>query len=178
MCSSMLLVVQSTIVAASIVRGSAPRPTTISLVLTRSCPKAGPVTPATPTRARTTAASPRVLLMSLSPGDGLTRDRSVARDGRARGRIAGPGWPKTNRRRSMASSRSDAQLRVERVAQPVADQVDAERGERERRPWEGRQPPGDVEEIAALAQHATPGRGRWLDAEAEEADGSLGHDEL
>src|SRR6266850_3818489 len=31
MCSSMLLVVQSTIVAASIVRGSAPRPTTISL---------------------------------------------------------------------------------------------------------------------------------------------------
>src|SRR5882762_8206122 len=36
MCSSMLFVVQSTIVTASIVRGSAPRPTTTSLARTRS----------------------------------------------------------------------------------------------------------------------------------------------
>ena len=37
MCSSMLFVVQSTMVTASIVRGSAPSPTTISFVLLRSC---------------------------------------------------------------------------------------------------------------------------------------------
>ena len=36
MCSSMLLVVQSTIMTPSMVRGSAPSPTTISFVLTRS----------------------------------------------------------------------------------------------------------------------------------------------
>src|SRR3989475_5703839 len=36
MCSSMLLVVQSTMVTASMVRGSAPRPTTTSFVLLRS----------------------------------------------------------------------------------------------------------------------------------------------
>src|SRR5216684_1442164 len=41
MCSSMLLVVQSTIVTASMVRGSAPRPTTTSLVRARSWPGAG-----------------------------------------------------------------------------------------------------------------------------------------
>src|SRR2546425_6496198 len=42
MCSSMLLVVQSTIVTASIVRGSAPRPITISLVRARSWARAVP----------------------------------------------------------------------------------------------------------------------------------------
>src|SRR5258706_1545333 len=42
MCSSMLLVVQSTIVAASIVRGSAPRPTTISLPRPWACATLGP----------------------------------------------------------------------------------------------------------------------------------------
>src|SRR3989442_4323159 len=51
MCSSMLLVVQSTIVTASIVRGSAPRPITISLVRARSWARAVPA----PASARATA---------------------------------------------------------------------------------------------------------------------------
>src|SRR3990172_299231 len=41
MCSSCVLVVQSTIVTASIVRGSAPRPRMTSLLLTRSWAPAG-----------------------------------------------------------------------------------------------------------------------------------------
>src|SRR5919198_1956452 len=51
MCSSWVFVVQSTIVTASIVRGSAPRPTMTSLVRARSSARAAPA----PTRARTTA---------------------------------------------------------------------------------------------------------------------------
>src|SRR5919201_6470729 len=77
MCSSMLLVVQSTIVAASIVRGSAPRPTTTSFVLTRSWARAGPARTA---MATTTTAKRDSGLMRRLPGAGLTRDRSVARD--------------------------------------------------------------------------------------------------
>src|SRR2546427_3735272 len=68
---------------------------------------------------------------------------------------------------------SESELRIQRVAQPVAQQVDAERRQRERRAGERGQPPRDVEKIAALRQHAAPrGRGR-LDAEAEEADRGL-----
>src|SRR4029450_9853813 len=46
MCSSMLLVVQSTIVTASIVRGSAPSPTTISLPRACDWPAGAPSGPA------------------------------------------------------------------------------------------------------------------------------------
>src|SRR5213592_1073096 len=53
MCSSMLLVVQSTIVTASIVRGSAPSPTTISLRLTRSWASADPASATATARAVT-----------------------------------------------------------------------------------------------------------------------------
>src|SRR5262245_37999369 len=73
---------------------------------------------------------------------------------------------------------SDAELGIERVAQPVTQQVDAQRGEGQRGAGEGGQPPRDVEEVAALAQHAAPGRRGRLHAEAEKADGGLGHDEL
>src|SRR5262245_64948333 len=55
--------------------------------------------------------------------------------------------------------RSDPELGVERIAQPVAEQVHAERGERQRGAGERGEPPGDVEEVAALGEHAAP-RGR------------------
>src|SRR5712691_11210143 len=72
---------------------------------------------------------------------------------------------------------SESELRIQRVAEPVAQQVDAERRERERRAGERGQPPRDVEKVAALREHAAPrGRGR-LDAEAEEADRGLRDDE-
>src|SRR6266571_458007 len=72
---------------------------------------------------------------------------------------------------------SESELRIQRVAEPVAQQVDAERRERERCAGERGQPPRDVEKVAALREHAAPrGRGR-LDAEAEEADRGLRDDE-
>src|SRR5688500_8097838 len=72
----------------------------------------------------------------------------------------------------------DSEFRVEGVAQPVAEQVHPERGERERDAGEGGQPPRDVQEITALGEHAAPRGGGRLHAEAEEADGRLRHDEL
>src|SRR4029453_521248 len=55
---------------------------------------------------------------------------------------------------------SGAEFRVEHVAQPVPDEVDAERGQGQGRAGEGGQPPRDVEVVAALRQHAAPRRGR------------------
>src|SRR3990167_11348250 len=138
--SSGVLVVQSTIVTASIVRGSPPSPITISLLLARSWAPAG----AAASRARASEAARAAL--------------------RPRIRIS-------------FSLRSDPELGVEAVAQPVAQQVDAERGQRERGAGERGEPPRDVQEVAALREHAAPGRCGRLDAEAEEADRRLGHDE-
>src|SRR5882672_4374255 len=76
-----------------------------------------------------------------------------------------------------ARRRSDPKLRVQGVAEPVAEQVDAERGERQRRAGKRREPPRDVEEVAALRQHAAPRRRRRLDAEPEKADRRFGDDE-
>src|SRR5439155_20995223 len=73
---------------------------------------------------------------------------------------------------------SDPELRIQRVAKPVADQIDGERGERQRGARQRRQPPRDVKEVAALRQHAAPRRRRRLHAEAEKADRRLPHDEL
>src|SRR5713101_3071738 len=132
MCSSWVFVVQSTIVTASIVRGSAAIPTTISLRARRSCASAGTAT----TRTETSIIRARIAI-SLH-----------------------------------------AELGIERVPEPVAQQVDAERGQGQRGAREGGEPPGDVEEVAALGQHAAPRRCRRLHAEAQEADRGLGHHEL
>ena len=67
MCSSMLLVVQSTIITPSMVRGSAPSPTTISFVLARSWAAAALTSEATTATTRATTTRPRVLPMRLSP---------------------------------------------------------------------------------------------------------------
>src|SRR5260370_15334610 len=79
--------------------------------------------------------------------------------------------------RALLWERSDAESGIDRVAEPVAEQVDAERREGERRAREGGEPPGDVEEVAALGEHAPPRGRRRLDAEAEEADRRLHDDE-
>src|SRR5262245_23523100 len=79
MCSSMLLVVQSTIITPSMVRGSAPRPTTISFVFARSCAAAGATSEATMATTSATTTRPRLLPMRVSPGCGIGWGRSVAR---------------------------------------------------------------------------------------------------
>src|SRR5437667_3288972 len=108
MCSSWVLVVQSTIVTANIVRGSAAIPTTISLRAIRSCASAGTATTRTETRS-------------------------------IRARIAISLY---------------GELRIEGIAQPVAEQVHAERGQGQRGPRERGEPPSHVEEVATLGQHA------------------------
>src|SRR5436190_1040610 len=132
----MLLVVQSTMVTPSSVRGSAPRPTTISFVRARSCASAA----------------------------GAARLNSVR--------------PTASTLRARMDLSLHAELGIEGIAQPVAEQIHAERGEGQRESRKGGQPPGDVEKIAALTEHASPRRRGRLHAEAEEADGGLGHDEL
>src|SRR5512132_198613 len=128
MCSIMLLVVQSTMVVPSRVRGSAPRPTTISLVRARSW--------------------------------------ACAVDDRARASVTDSTRSRVTPRME-ASGGSDSELRIEGVAEPVAEQVDAERGEGEGQAGERHEPPRHVEEVAALRQHAAPRRGGRLHAEAE-----------
>src|SRR6266436_5389628 len=170
MCSSMLLVVQSTIVTASIVRGSAPRPITISLLLTRSWASAGAAS-ATTTRTTVTARKKERIgspFVSTTRGrreprvasDGYTGLRLVSTTrGRREPRVASDGY---------TGLLLNAKLRIERAAEPVAEQVHAERRQRQRRARKGGQPPRDVEEVAALGQHRAPrGSGR-LNAEAEE----------
>src|SRR5438876_11506753 len=49
---------------------------------------------------------------------------------------------------------SDPELRVQGVAQPVSEQVDAERREREGGDGERGEQPGDVEKVPALGQHS------------------------
>src|SRR5438128_10989945 len=69
---------------------------------------------------------------------------------------------------------SDPELRVQGVAQPVAEQIDAKRREREGRAGQRREPPGDIEEVAALREHTAPRRRRCLDAEYEIGDRRVG----
>ena len=84
MCSSMLLVVQSTIMTPSMVRGSAPSPTTISFVLTRSWAAAAVTKEATAAMTSATTTRPRVLPMRLLSLATESWVRSVARQCRAR----------------------------------------------------------------------------------------------
>src|SRR6267143_3958776 len=67
MCSSMLFVVQSTMVTASIVRGSAPSPTTISFVLLRSWAWTG-ATPSAATSSTASVATRNAIRMSVLLG--------------------------------------------------------------------------------------------------------------
>src|SRR5207253_10633398 len=131
MCSSMLFVVQSTIVTPSIVRGSAPRPTTISLVRARSCARAGEDAPAvSATRATTSRQRRSRKAFSL-----WMRGRAPiinVNGKRGKGVTRRPG--------------SNPKLRIEPVAQPIAEEIHAERRERQRGAGEGGEPPRHVEE--------------------------------
>src|SRR5438874_2542956 len=53
----------------------------------------------------------------------------------------------------------DFQARVERVAEPVTEEIDAEDGDENGQAREGREPPRGREIRAAVGEHAAPGRG-------------------
>src|SRR5262252_252385 len=72
-----------------------------------------------------------------------------------------------------------AQFWVERVAQCVAEEAEAEDGERNRKTWKDRDPwRGRRVFLGAALQHQPPGRGRLLHAEAEIGERSFGEDRL
>ena len=60
-------------------------------------------------------------------------------------------------------------LRVQHVAQAVAQQAEAQRDDEDRGPRDGRHPPFVQQEIAARGDHRAPFRGRRLRAQAQEA---------
>src|SRR5438445_9241593 len=68
------------------------------------------------------------------------------------------------------------QARVERVADPLAQEIVREHGDEDREPWVEGQPPADLDRVFALVEDVAPGRVRWLDAEPEERQARLGED--
>src|SRR5215510_5529323 len=69
-----------------------------------------------------------------------------------------------------------AQPRVERVAEPVTQKIEAEHGDHDSEAGNGRDVGGDEEEVAAARDHQPPrGRGR-RDAETEEGQRGLDED--
>src|SRR5664280_3579805 len=73
--------------------------------------------------------------------------------------------------------RPSTQARVQRVAQPVAEQVDAEGDHDQHRTGKYDEPPGPAEELllAFVDEGAERGRG-WRDADAEEGQRRFGED--
>src|SRR5258706_6893297 len=64
-------------------------------------------------------------------------------------------------------------IRVERVAQPVAHQVNTQDGEQDRQAWQQRQQRVGRDVRLRVLQHRAPGSRRRLNAEAEEAQGGF-----
>src|SRR5215216_5743152 len=65
---------------------------------------------------------------------------------------------------------------VERVLQPVADEVEGEHGEEQREAGEEHEPPGVGEQLAGLGDHRAPRRRAAGDADAEERERRLEQD--
>src|SRR5687767_12731422 len=70
----------------------------------------------------------------------------------------------------MAVMRSSAVLGVESIAQPVADEIETEQGDRQHDGRPEQRPGRDLHHFRALAHQRTPAGGRLLHAHAEEAD--------
>src|SRR5213593_2128263 len=68
--------------------------------------------------------------------------------------------------------------RVERVADPVPEQVERQHGEQERGAGEREEPPRAVEDRRRLRDHLAPARLRRVDADAEERERRLEQDVL
>src|SRR6185369_6225 len=75
-----------------------------------------------------------------------------------------------------AASHPALEARVEQIAEPVADQVDAEHHREDREAGEQGQPPAGGEVVASLVEHRAPAWRRGRDAEAEEGERGLGND--
>src|SRR5437868_4087071 len=65
---------------------------------------------------------------------------------------------------------------IERGAEPVAEEVEAQHGHEDRDAGREAEPGRDLEVLVALAQHRAPARGRRADPDAEERERRLGDD--
>ncbi|ENN88717.1 hypothetical protein RHSP_43055 [Rhizobium freirei PRF 81] len=65
---------------------------------------------------------------------------------------------------------------VEAVAQPVAQEIEAEYGEQDGKAREEADPPGRLQIGASIGQHAAPARDRGIDAEPEEGEAAFEKD--
>src|SRR5712692_11230395 len=65
------------------------------------------------------------------------------------------------------------QLRVEDVAQPVAEEVEGEHHEHNGKAWKDRDPPGAVEHVPTLGDQVPPRGFRRGNSGAKEAEGGL-----
>src|SRR3954465_5889705 len=102
---------------------------------------------------------------STSPSSRLRLTPSTAR-------ITPPALGKSTDRFS-SSRRSTGlsfQLRVEGVAQSVANEVEGEDGDQNHQAGEGHYPPGAQDELAGVGQHSAPFRRRRLRAKSQEAE--------
>src|SRR5258708_39725720 len=91
----------------------------------------------------------------------------------------GPRTPgkRTHRSSISSSAMASALLGVEHVAQPVAEQVEAQPGDADRHAGEKRHPPLVEDEATAGGDHRAPFRRGRLRAEAEEAEPRRGDDD-
>src|SRR5216683_967738 len=75
-----------------------------------------------------------------------------------------------------ATDASDDAARIERVAQPIADEVDGQHGEEDRRAGEQRPVRGDVEIVLGVGEQPSPGRDVGREAQPQERQGRFGDD--
>ena len=89
--------------------------------------------------------------------------------------IEGAGPAAVSRRTGGAAwSLCSPQLGVERVAQPVAEQVEGEHGDEDHQPGKGHYPPRAQHELARVGEHRAPFGCRRLRAQAEAVGGVEG----
>ena len=122
--------------------------------------------------------SPKVLLPHPdSPTTPTISPGSTRSDTSSRASTSPPCERKlTERPRTSSTGSVTAGSAVERVLQPVAEQVEAERRDEDGQPGEDREERSLRGVRLRGGEHDAPGRRRWLDAEAEEGEHRFGND--
>src|SRR5438045_4502195 len=65
-------------------------------------------------------------------------------------------------------------LRIERVAQAISEEIEAEHGHHDREPGEDREVRRELEVLTPFVEHHAPRRRRWLRRETEERERAFG----
>src|SRR5216683_143462 len=123
----------------------------------------------TPSTARTTPSRVKKYVRRSS-----TSRSGFAAAAAATTRISTAAAVTTSSSQASRSSHPPGETRVERVAQPVADEVDRQDGKRQADPWEKDDVIGNLEEAASLGHDVAPARDVGWRAGADEAERRLG----